>query len=211
MSIKIPKSGGDFKLPPADTHVGRCISVIDLGTQEVLWEGKTKHLRKIRISWELPNEKEVFNEEKGEQPFMVSKDYTLSMSDKANLRKDLESWRGKPFTDAECDVFDEQKLLGVPCMLTIIHNSKGDKTYANIANVTKLLKGITCPEQINASMSYNSESGATTMYKALPDWLQAKIAKSPEFQAASGNHHDGKDDDIDLDKIISKDEPDMPF
>jgi len=201
MSIKIPKSSGDFKLPPADTHIARCVSIIDLGTQEVVWQGKTKNQRKIRISWELPNEKEIFSEEKGEQPFLVSKDYTLSMADLATLRKDLESWRGKPFTEEECEVFDEQKLLGAPCMLTIIHNAKGDKTYANIANVTRLLKGTTCPDQINPSISYNSESGDTDVYKSLPEWLRVKIAKSPEFQAASGNHHSppagAEDDDSD--------------
>src|SRR3990167_3685661 len=35
----------------------------------------------------------------------ISKFYTLSLSEKANLRKDLEGWRGKSFTESELEGF----------------------------------------------------------------------------------------------------------
>jgi hypothetical protein len=197
--IETPKT--QFKLPPADTHVARCVSIIDLGTQEVEWQGQKKYQRKLRFSWELPNELEIFNEEKGEQPFLVSKDYTLSFNDKAALKADLESWRGKPFTPAEMFQFDERKVVGAPCMLTIIHREKEGKTYANITNITKLLKGTTCPEQINPSIVYNTKEGDSVIYKALPEWLRNKIAKSPEFQKAIGNHHDATEKEFEDETI----------
>lgn len=47
---------------------------------------------------ELPTELRVFSEKKGEQPLVIDKEYTLSMAEKSNLRKDLKLWRGKEFT-----------------------------------------------------------------------------------------------------------------
>lgn len=137
----------------------------------------------------------MFKEENGPQPFLVSKDYTLSFNDKATLKKDLESWRGKPFTPEELFQFDERKVVGAPCMLTIIHREKEGKKFANISNITKLLKGSVCPDQINPSLVYNTKDGDSELYKSLPEWIRNKIAKSPEFQKAAGNHHDNTPDD----------------
>ena len=49
----------------------------------------------------IPDEKAIFDEEKGLQPFVLSKGHTLSLYEKANLRHNLESWRGKQFTAEE--------------------------------------------------------------------------------------------------------------
>ncbi len=174
---------GDTKprqLPPAGTHVARCISVIDLGTQDM--PAYDKQLHKIRVTWELPDELAVFKEENGEQPFVVSKDYTLSLFKKATLRQELESWRGKAFTAEELQGFDIFTLLGVPCLVSIIHKTtENGKTFANVTNVSKLPKGTVAPKQINKSVQYSIDDGENEVFWALPEWLQVKIGKSAEF------------------------------
>lgn len=177
------KGGGDFQQPPIGTHVARCIQVIDLGTQRDQWQGKPKLTRKVRITWELPNEKAVFDETKGEEPFFVSKEYTLSLGDRANLRHDLEGWRGQEFTEDELKAFDLAKLLGRVCMLSVIHKtSASKKKYAAVTSVSRLPKGTVCPDQVNPSVEYSVEEGPNEVFKALPEWIREKITASEEVQ-----------------------------
>ena len=61
------------------------------------------------------------------------------MSEKANLRKDLEGWRGKSFTESELEGFDLEKLIGSNCMLNIVYNKKGK---AKISGISKLMAGL---------------------------------------------------------------------
>jgi len=172
-----------FELAPEGTHIARCIQIVDLGTQSVEFNGEKKEQHKARITWELPNEQRVFKEENGEQPFLVSKEFTVSLSDKANLRKVLESWRGKAFEENELQGFDVMNVLGVPCMLQIIHKtSKSGNKYAEISSVMKLMKGTVCPNQINPSTSLSFEDWNETIFNGLNEWLRDKIKLSPEYR-----------------------------
>ena len=45
-------------------------------------------------------------------PMTINKSYTVSLHDKASLRKDLAAWRGKDFSDEEAKGFDVQYLEG---------------------------------------------------------------------------------------------------
>lgn len=184
MGITAKKPETTFEIVPSGNHVARCYSMIEIGTEEVEYNGEKKKAYKVRVTWELPHEQKVFNEAKGPQPFSVSKDYTLSMHEKANLRHDLQSWRGKAFTDEEAKSFDITKLLGVPCMLNVIHTiSKGNgNTYANIAGVTPVPKGMSVPPQINPSFVLSYDTFDEQAFLGLPDWLRARIEKTPEFK-----------------------------
>lgn len=188
MSI-IAKSNGYSNLPkkivPAGSHVARCYSMIEIGTVETEYLGQEKMLHKVIIDFELPLELAVFKEGDPEKPFVISKEYTLSFVDKANLRKHLESWRGKAFTDEEAANFDITKLCGVPCMLNIVHKSSSDgtKTYANIASVSPIPKGLTCPDQINPTRILAYDSWDQSVFMSLPNWLSEKIEGTPEFKS----------------------------
>src|SRR5688500_13440346 len=127
MAIHATNKTAQRELIPAGNYVARCYQMIEIGTVKENIMGDEKTLHKVRIGWELPTELKVFNPEKGEQPLVISKEYTLSMNEKSNLRKDLKSWRGKDFTEDEARKFDITALVGVPCMLNIIHKpSKRD-------------------------------------------------------------------------------------
>src|SRR5262249_53682681 len=98
-----------FEHAPAGTHLGICTSVIDLGTQHDEYQGKPITRNRVLIQWEIQDAVR----ENGE-PFVIGKFYTNSLSEKANLRRDLESWRGKAFSEQELNGFDLAKILGAP-------------------------------------------------------------------------------------------------
>lgn len=170
-------------LAPAGNHVSRCFSVIDLGSHTETGKFGTKTNRKIKISWELTDELHTFKEEKGPEPFSLHRMFNFSTNEKATLRLTLEAWRGRPFTAEELESFDLKDLVGVPCMLNVVHAVREDKTYANIQGVSpipKSLKG-TLPAQHNPSVFYTISQGKDAAYEKLPDFLKEQIAKCEEW------------------------------
>lgn len=198
--------GGNYKLIEAGVYAARCYSMVDLGTQTNEYNGETKTARQVLITWELPTELEVFHEEKGLEPYVVSKTYTLSMHEKASLRKDLESWRGKAFTDEEAKSFDITKLLGKPCQISIIHkrSADGSKTYANISGITNVMKGVEVPEAMNPVRELTFMDFNWDVYKELPQWVRDIIVKSPEYNALSQSNEI-------KDSAPQDDNSDLPF
>jgi len=162
--------GGDFELAPAGNHVARCYSVVDMGLQERSFQGVTNHKQIVRISWELCNEPMADG-----RPFSVSASYTLSLSEKSNLRRDLQSWRGRAFTEEELRGFDLFTILGVPAMVNVVHETKGDRTYANVAGITPLPKGMVAPELQNEILRFSLDDNDELAFNRLPEWLQKKI------------------------------------
>jgi len=179
----IATSSGEksFELIPAGNYLARCYSMILLGTVTEEYEGRSKDNEKVRITWELPTETRVYKEEEGHRPSVIAKEYTLSMGEKANLRKDLESWRGKAFTEEEAKSFNVSKLIGIECQLNIIHKtSKQGKTYATIATVTPLMKGIKCPDPVNPPFLFNIRKFQQDKFNSLPQFLKDKIKATKE-------------------------------
>jgi len=177
----------------------------EIGTVEEPYKGEIKKLHKVRVTWELPLETKVFNPEKGEQPFSISKEYTLSMHEKSNLRKDLSSWRGRGFTDDEAKAFDITKLLGVACMVNVVHNQgQNGNTYANVMAISPLPKGTQCPAQVNKTFVFSFENFDQDAFNSLSDYLKERIVKTPEYKGRNerpepiGNDfgHVSGDDDL---------------
>ena len=86
--------GGDFKKVPPGVYIGRCYSLIDIGTQFTDGVYGPKSAHKIRIAWELFGEDEAGQPltalvDGKEMPLTISKSYTVSLHEKASLRKDL--------------------------------------------------------------------------------------------------------------------------
>lgn len=190
--------GGDFEQPPVGTFVGRCIKIIDIGTQKGEWQGKANFKRQVIIGWELPTELMTEGDYAG-KPFVVSKFYTASLSEKANLRKDLQNWRGREFTTEELAGFDSKNILGKPCMLSLTANDKG-KT--RVTGVMAMPKGIEVQAQINQGVYFSLDEFSADVFEGLSKGFKAMITASPEYQhaisktnAPSGSMSD-LDDDI---------------
>lgn len=172
----------NFTPVPPGNHVAVCYRVIDLGTQRTEYLGQEKRQHKLLISWEIPDEKMDDG-----RPFTIGQRFTWSMSEKANLRRVLESWRGRAFTEDDfgANGFDIKNVIGVGCMLNVVHETKAGKTYANIASVAKLPKGMNAPAPTNAR-SYvwlSHEEFVQKCYDDLTDGLKEVIKAAPEFKA----------------------------
>lgn len=168
----------EYEQPPTGSFVARCIKIVDIGTQKNEYQGVVNYKRQGIFTWELPGELMTEGDWAG-KPFTVSKFYTLSLSEKANLRRDLESWRAKPFTPEELGGFDPKKVLGAPCMLGLIENAKG-KTV--VGTVMALPKGMPVPEQVNPSVYFSLDKFDRDVFDSLSKGIQGLIEKSPEYQ-----------------------------
>lgn len=178
---------GNFEPAPEGAFPAVCYRLIDLGTQQVTYQGQSKTVRQLYLSWELHGEGAQTEDGK---PFTISKRYTFSMHEKATLRRHLESWRGKRFVDSDFGEggFDLRNVLGAPCLLTIVHKDREGKTYANIEAVSKLVAGMQKPEPVNDPqyLSLERDRFEKLTLGELPDWLQDTIKQSPEYIEAAG-------------------------
>lgn len=181
----IAKEGGEAIEPvDAGVHQAICYAIYDLGTQYSPVYDKSS--RKCVIIWELPDRRiEIVKDGQTlNLPRAISKQYTLSLGEKANLRKDLETWRGRAFTQEELSGFDISKLVGLNCMLQVLHKVNGDKTYANISAILPLYKGINKLAAENPLIVYTLDQGAPP--ETTPKWIAKIISESAEMKATEG-------------------------
>lgn len=201
--------GGDFEMTPEGTYIGRCYRIIDLGTQTSAKFGSQQH--KVMVSWELLDDKVKMEDGR---PFSVHQTYTVSLSDKAKLRADLEAWRGKKFTKEELEGFDLTNVLGAYCMIQVVHSDDGQ--FANV-NAIMSYKGDK-PEPVNPDLVFDIDEPDMQIFNSLSDNMKAKIMQAPEWdkskQATSlTDEPEPKNKDVVIEDI--GDEPinldDIPF
>ena len=183
--------GGDFKKVPPGVYVARCFSLIDMGTQLSDGQYGQKEQHKIRIGFEVFGEDDqgapltVVLDGK-EMPLTINKTYTLSLHEKAGLRKDLAAWRGRDFTDEEAKGFDISKLLNVYCMLNVTTSENNGKTYTNIAGITPLPQALKSakPEAVHELVAFDLDNPDWAVFQGFHEKLQETIKQSPEFAQA---------------------------
>ena len=196
MLIKDDSNSNDFEPTKAGLHPAVCYGLIDVGTHEESFQGEPKLRRIVFILFELPT---LTLEIDGvTKPRGINQKYTMSMHKKANLRRDIESWRGKPFLEHEAQSgFELKSILGANCQLNVIHNISGDKTYANISSIVPLGHGMKKHDNFNELICYEISDGVP-IPDGVPRWLQSKILASMELnetgqRGQSGNRIVGPD------------------
>lgn len=183
MSTIAEKTKIAYTPAPTGTHLGRCYQFIHIGTVQEEFEGKPKMSNKIRLSFELPTKTRTFKEGEPARPISVHREFTLSMGPKANLRKFVEGMIGTTLKDEEAYGFDTESLVGMPCLLTIKHKtSRTGNVRDEIASVSPLMEGQTCPEQVNPSKILSFNSWDESFFQNLPDFLKNKIMSSEQYQ-----------------------------
>ena len=183
MTRDVPTNTGNWpvkELLPAGSYPARCVSIIDIGTQYN--EKYDKHQRCIRFTFELPTELVVYEESKGEEPRLIWKEFTLSFSEKAWLRKNLIQWLGKDPIVKWAEMFDIDSLLWLTCTLSIgvIEVSKWEINVVN--SISALTKGMKMDKAHNALTKLNLYDFDIEVYKAQPKFIQDKIVKSAEWE-----------------------------
>ena len=182
--------GGDFKRVPPGAYIGRCFSLIDLGTQLTSGQYGEKLQHKLRIGWELFGEDEQGNpltvEVDGKSmPLTISKSYTVSLHEKAGLRRDLAAWRGRDFSDEEAKAFDVAKLIGAYCMVNVTTSETNGKTYSNVAGLTPLPGALrnAKPAPVHDPVVFDLDKPDMKVFATFHEKLQEAIKKSPEWAA----------------------------
>lgn len=195
MIIAKAKEEREFILVPSGTHQAVCYDVWDVGNQRQVFRDKSGKetvniLHKVYLAFEV-NKLMPSGPMQGKR-MTISKQYTLSLSRKANLKKDLEAWRGKVFTAEELKGFVLDKLIGVNCNLSVIHNeTKDGKRFANISTISTLMEGLTPMIQENK--------------RSEPDWVkkmkEKAIKEEPKVEEPLPQYDESG-------QIVSSDEPD---
>lgn len=167
MPVMVAEPESTFLPAPAGLHRAVCVDVVDLGMVETTFGTK----RMVRLVWQIEESMP------DGRMFSVGQRYAASLHEKANLRKVLESWRGKAFTAEELKGFDLEKLIGINCQLNVVQTVRDGKTFANVQTVVPPAKGSTV---LQADGSY------TRVKDREPN---------PAFQNTSGDTVDNDDDD----------------
>ena len=160
------------------THLGVCSMLIDMGLQYS--EVYKNSSRKVLIGWEIPDE--TIEQDDGPHPKTISKRYTASLNESANLRQDLAAWRGRDFTPEELAGFDLKNIIGKSCLINVIHKESNGKTYANIQNIMALPKGMAQGKLSKPPVVYDIDADPIEAVESLPKRIQDVVKKSASYQ-----------------------------
>lgn len=192
------ESTSKFTPVPSGMHLARCYRVVDMGTQKSSWQGTEKYQRKVMVQFEIHGEDADGNPlvtDRGD-PLSISKNYTLSLADRATLAIDLESWRGAAFTSDERKGFDLSNILGKWAMVNVIKSIGNDnKEYTNIDSINPVpaqVKKVGLPEGHNEAKLFSIDKPDMELFESFSDRLKQKISDSPEWQHQIGRKKTGK-------------------
>ena len=189
--IASSSGGGEFEAVPIGTHRAICYKLADAGTREEKFKDEdAKKRHTIFIFFELPDLRTS-----KDQPFSIFKQYTLSLNENSALHKDLKSWRGKSFTEAELKSFDMANILGVNCDIEVEHTAGG---RAKIVSIFKPDGGAKKVATVNDQVMFDLEDyckefsgescdeskNACDIFADLPAFLCEMIEGSYELAAA---------------------------
>ena len=131
------KRKNDFIPAPAGTYVAVCSDWEEMMDQPDRYHpGKTVDM--IRIYWQINKIMPGT-----QQNFLVQRTFTANLGPKTNFAKTLTAWLGRPISKEEEDNgFDPETLVGLACLLSIVHSTSDDGTvWANVESVLALPEG----------------------------------------------------------------------
>lgn len=171
-----------FTPTPEGTHPIRCSALIDMGTSEATFEGKTRSRRRVRIVFEVCDPD--MTAPSGE-PFAIARTFTASLGERSALRPFLESWRGRAFTTAELAGFDLKTVLRAPGLASVVHETRADgKTFANVKSLAKLPRGMAVEPLRTEPLFWDMDATPPDWgaFERLSDRAKDEIGETPEFR-----------------------------
>ena len=190
------KTTSDFEQPQTGMVSAVCINVVDGRYVKTTYMGQDKgYQRKIFILWEIAQR--IKEGQFAGQHMVIAKEYTFAVGERANLRIDLESWRGKKFeerknADGTITLLTEKKqneqiikipfevdmLIGANCILYLEDVGK-NKPFIKPTKVMKFDNKYT---PVNREYDNNY----------IPDWLariiEARPLTNPDIQQTQTNN-----------------------
>jgi hypothetical protein len=162
--------GPQAEMPSEDTHEARVVALIDLGThRESFQGGEEKDVRQCQVVFELderlPGTRDANH--------VIGVQYTLSLHEKASLRKLAEAILNNGAKYGPEAIIDYELLLGQPCTVQVAHKTvqtdKGERKYARAGVISAVSKK-------HAAKVFAPGYPLTAWYVGddidlLPDWL----------------------------------------
>jgi len=190
------KDSSNYEKTPEGSYHAVCVDVIDLGYRYNRKFDKTE--QKCAIIFQ------TVEKGKAGKRYEIAAVYTITFSEKANLRKFLAQWRGKSYSDVEATVGAPlHKLEGKAAYITVEHRTSGDKTYANIIGIMKAPPGL--PELFVENYTRSANWKKTTEAEAHEQWSKQHTPEVPKPAQPAPDFEDFPDPYED-----SHDEP-LPF
>ena len=189
--------GQKFTPHPEGQFAAVCVDVVNLGERVEQFKDQPKKLvPKVALVFQTGE----VNADTGDL-HQVSVEFTVSMGEKANLRKFLEAWRGKKYTDEQAEEgVPVHKLEGQAGYITVEQRKakSSGNTYATINAIMPLPKGMmkptlpayTRPEFWTERKKANAEAAAAFKRELHP--VGAAAGSFEDFPEAL----DGGDDDL---------------
>lgn len=193
------KTVRDEAPPPHDegTFAAVCVDVVDLGMHPEKFQDQPTALKdKTALVFQTENA------EGSDEPRYISIELTTSMGKKSNMRKFLEAWRGKAYTEEEArkQGIPLDKLEGQAGLLSVTHKTSGKgNLYALIQSIMPLPKQMRdgLPDTTKYERAEFWAKKKAEYAKATQEYSQGKITKAP---APHGDEtpDDAPDEDDDL-------------
>jgi hypothetical protein len=154
-----------FELAPEGTYPAIIIGVADLGIQESKWEGQPRRQLKWGLNFELSGPATSDG-----KPFSVATTVTDSLHPKSRLYPVVKAALG-----AVDDALDMESLLGKTVLVTIEHEARDDRTYANVVNVSGLPAGMEVEATDTPLLYFDLDSPDSKVYEQLPALFKKRI------------------------------------
>ena len=140
--------GGGFAPHPEGQFPMVCVDVVDLGVNvEQFGDQEPREAHKVALVFASGATHET-----GEL-ILVTTEMTLSMNEKANLRKFLQAWRGKSYSEEQAKAgVPLHKLAGQAALVSIEHvTTRKGRQFAKLATIAPLPKAMPAPNGTSLS------------------------------------------------------------
>jgi hypothetical protein len=160
--------GSGFEKAPPGNHPAVLVAIVDMGTQSQEYAGQQKWQRRAYFVWELVTEKMSGTKDRNH---LIAIDLTVSLNEKAKLRKWIEARAGKAMPEGTD--YDILKELGKPCLLTVVEKESNGNKYPKIEGVTAVPKGVKVDPPQNQPFSWSLDDYEKEGTVEIPDWVES--------------------------------------
>lgn len=151
---------GDFILAPEGSSFAVLTVLAYLGKHESTWQGQTRTRELVGLAWELADRAE----EDG-RALSVTEVLTASLHEKAKFfGRVLALCGGREPPPG----FDLEQLLGHGAIVTVAHEVRDGKTWANVSQVGPLPRGMTPPQPSITPIYFDIEAPEPGLFELLP-------------------------------------------
>lgn len=187
----LPAPASKFKRPEpldAGSYPARLVQLVGLGVQaQQPYKGETKPPRlTVRLTYELLDEfmKDEDGNDIEDKPRWVSEDMSL-----LSLSQDLATSTKRYYALDPEDTADGdwEKLIGAPCIVTLIQSKDkrpgNDNVYNNVANVSAMRpkEAAKAPPLKNPSLVWDFYNPDVEVFEKFPDWIKANIKDAVDY------------------------------